>query len=64
VGIYRPRICDLVDTTEEVNRTFTMVTNPPASLLQLLTHIKKATTDIKLFAGARRDENAIEIDIF
>jgi hypothetical protein len=54
---------DLVYTGEEVNRPSTMVTNPPAWLVQLFSRLQKAEEAVKLVADARYDEEAMEIDI-
>jgi hypothetical protein len=61
--IYEPTTWDLVYTGEEVNRPSTTVTNPPAWLVQLFSRLQQAEQDAKLLADARRDEDAMEIDI-
>jgi hypothetical protein len=57
--IYEPTTWDLVYTGEEVNRPSTMVTNPPAWLVQLFSRLQKAEEDVKLLADARNDEDAM-----
>jgi hypothetical protein len=61
--IYEPTTWGLVYIGEKVNHLSTTVTNPPAWLVQLLSGLQKAEEDVKVQADARRDEDAMEIDI-
>jgi hypothetical protein len=60
---YEPTTWDLVYTGEEVNHHSTIVSNHPACLVQLLSHLQKAKEYVKLLADARHDEDAIEIEL-
>jgi hypothetical protein len=63
VIIYEPRIWDLVYAEEEVNHPSATVRNPPAWITQLFARLQKAEDDVILFAEARQEEDAMEINI-